>query len=365
MRYFAARVLGAGTALLCPIALLLAQQQPGSAATRPSLVRVGCESCVATLRILADMDCAIMVDGEKLGKIAQDGGKSVGVGLGEHLIAAQAGDLKWQTTLTVDKPGQRLIKTDLQSVKKAIEGLKPWQGDWYGQIYYQQPMGSVTFYYFQSFEVKVEGPRCTITRKFGSANGPPLPASYKMSSVPPTTCSTDKDGFVTDGNVKLALAGGTRSVTFEDGSTHETHSLPLVDAAASTTQGNSDVGEDPLKAGLQAWAGEWEGEVDWQIYASSSSAYSQRHGELSISVGRNSTCSATWNEHEVFHYSSGNVSAGKDHQSTLQCQIQDSHHILIITFEVSDIVKTGTNQAQTKWSNGFTTAPFSLRRTSR
>src|SRR5450432_1203611 len=109
--------------------------------------RVACQTCPATLRIVADETCTVSIDGEKVGAIAQGAGKSVLVGLGEHTIVAEAGKLKWETNLSIDKPGQKLVKTGLQQVERAA----PWRGSWNGQLYYH----ANTSYYFESFQVNV------------------------------------------------------------------------------------------------------------------------------------------------------------------------------------------------------------------
>jgi hypothetical protein len=126
------------------------------------------------------MDSAVSIDGEKVGKIAKDAEKTVEVGLGEHVVVAQAGDLKWQTNLTVDKPGQRLINTDLHSIERTNRFSKAWQGDWRtGRHYYSVNVAGVdgeVGYYFDSIEIKVDGPKCAYTWEQGwnfSFNGPP------------------------------------------------------------------------------------------------------------------------------------------------------------------------------------------------
>jgi len=282
----------------------VAQQSAKPVAPHSAVSRVGCVKCPASLRIIADMDCNISVDGEKVGRIAQDAGKTVEVGLGQHMIVAQNGDLKWQTTFAISKPGQVLVKTDLRSMEKANELAKAWQGDWQTHRYYYNDPAYSFSYYFDSFEIKVEASKCTITWEDGyatSVNGPPNSYATTTNSWP---CTLADDGSVTFvNNVKATGEGTTRNLTYTSDYTHQTHSLHLYSSLAG--QSNAQDESDPLKIATRAWAGDWSGEASTDDPVAGSTSYRTEQESLTIHVALDGSCTAARIWTSTFHYHGG------------------------------------------------------------
>jgi len=71
----------------------------------------------ATLLITADTAATISVDANEIGSFAQDEVRPIRVGLGQHLVRAVAGDLKWEQVVTADKAVQMVVRTGLVEVK--------------------------------------------------------------------------------------------------------------------------------------------------------------------------------------------------------------------------------------------------------
>lgn len=327
---------------------LFAQQSSGapgkSPAQRSSITRVGCQSCAASLRIMADMNCTVAVDGEKVGTIAQDAGKTVEVALGEHMVVAQSGQLKWQTTLTVDKAGQRLIQTDLQSVLRA----QAWQGDWYAEVYYNQPppaAGLPTSYYFESFEIKVSGQSCAIDHASGFviAAAPPnsYPATHNYSA-----CRVDNDRSLTDNIVKATLEGTDRTLAFNSIWTRQQCSLPLTDPA-SAKQASAKARADAQNAADQAkreiisrWQGEWSGEISHDNYVENSTSYATNRVALTIQVQSDGSCSVIEEWSNTFHYHGGDDDNPTESTNTYQCNVVDGQKLHLDNGNFSDVSYT-------------------------
>lgn len=139
--------------------------QRSVAGTAPQ--KINCESCQSSILIIVDRQCKLRVDAQPLGAVAAGESKLVKLDPGDHIIEAQAEDLKWERTVQIVKPGQTIVKTGLSSLKAASR----WVGEWIGGTDY----GEVTFrngdsiqysHYFERFIFRVtrEG-GCTVTHE--------------------------------------------------------------------------------------------------------------------------------------------------------------------------------------------------------
>lgn len=119
--------------------LNMAAGTPTTPPSVQSVLRVGCDNCPSSLLVMVDGACTLQVDGQDLGGVAESGTKLVRVDIGEHLIAAKAGDVRWETVVKVEKPGQVVVKTDFGKAR-ADQVLKSvaakWEGKWFGELYY-------------------------------------------------------------------------------------------------------------------------------------------------------------------------------------------------------------------------------------
>jgi len=267
----------------------------------------------------------------------------------------------------VDKPGQRLVRTDLHSMQQAITGAQPWQGDWYAQLYYHDGNG----YYFESFEIKVDGTKCALTHQTGSGNylvfnAPPR--SYNMSNSV-AACSFAEDGSLISGNVRASAGAGGRTLSFQTLYGGQPSLAPLMDAAVAR-QNNVRVAEDPLRIAARSWVGDWEGQADWRSYASSGDSYTEYRADLTISVGGNGDCSATIKTHGVFYRSDGthpDYMRDNNGGSELDCEVTDARHLHIdANEELPDVVQTGGGSAQVSYRHvgaGTGNVLIQLRRT--
>jgi hypothetical protein len=134
--------------------------------------KINCESCQSSILIVVDQQCRLRVDAQPLGSVAASQSKVVRVDTGEHLIEAQAGDLKWEKIVQVEKPGQIIVRTNLLSAKAADEWVGEWVGEAdYGEVRY--PNGMLFAYHrFErlTFRVSKEG-ACTVARETSLGNG--------------------------------------------------------------------------------------------------------------------------------------------------------------------------------------------------
>jgi hypothetical protein len=73
----------------------------------------------ASLLIVPDVPCRVLLDDKDLGVLVPGHPKSIRVELGDHMIEASAtsGHGKWQNTLSIEKPVQVIVKTE---IKKAL-----------------------------------------------------------------------------------------------------------------------------------------------------------------------------------------------------------------------------------------------------
>jgi len=115
----AALLMGAG-----PVAQQLPPPRPKPKPTAPAPAERK-ERPQATLLITADMAATISVDAKEIGAFAQDEVRTIPVGVGQHLVRAVAGDLKWEHVVTVDKVGQMVVRTGLVELKAQREKNQP------------------------------------------------------------------------------------------------------------------------------------------------------------------------------------------------------------------------------------------------
>jgi hypothetical protein len=138
-----------------------------------SIPKVGCDECLSSLLLVADADCIVRVDGEGPWKISKDGARRVRVGIGEHLVSATLGDVKWEHRVTVEKPGQVIVKTDFgqaQTQATLAKVIAKWVGEWIaGTDYGQVSSRNGSFMYYShfleryTFRISQQG-GCTVIR---------------------------------------------------------------------------------------------------------------------------------------------------------------------------------------------------------
>jgi hypothetical protein len=220
--------------------------------------------------------------------------------VGEHTVIAQAGQLKWEINVTVDKAGQRLIKTGFRPVQR----LQPWQGDWYASLYYSDQSS----YYFESFEFQVKGQDCQIRHDSGFVVANTRPASYPTTGTWTTVCTAADDGSLTDGFVTATVGEGQRTLQFNAIWGGQRYSLPLTDTAsgkraegdAQNAQARAET--DAQEAKLRPWIGEWYGEASGDRPVSGSTSYRTEQEGLTIHVYPDGRCSAAAVWTSTFHY---------------------------------------------------------------
>jgi hypothetical protein len=121
--------------------------------------KIGCDSCPGSLLIIADVDCSVRVDGQDLGKVTAAASKLARVDIGQHLVVASAGDLAWETTITVEKPGQILVKTDFAAARDSAavkNAAAKWEGTWVGRTGYGDNFfGDHYSYHYESYTISV------------------------------------------------------------------------------------------------------------------------------------------------------------------------------------------------------------------
>ncbi len=322
--------------------------QPQQLTAQQPISRVGCDSCPASLRILADMDCAVTVDGVNVGTISQDAGKTVQVDLGEHAVVAQTGKLRWESNITVDKPGQRLIKTQLRVAKMA----EPWQGKWFTQLYYQESKTSgLHAYYFESYQIEVRGVTCRMEHRdgFDVTDGSP---NYKMSTDW-SDCRFEEDGALTNGRVRATIAGTQRNLEFKTIWTDKIYTMPLTDeATARQAVANAQQAEaDRQQATIRRWAGHWEGEASDKQYVGDNGTYTTTKVSLTIDVDDDGGCAAVSTWSDTFHFRGGPGDPPAVNTRYGKCTITDQRKLHISLGEFDDVIYTSSGNAVVRYSS--------------
>jgi hypothetical protein len=127
----------------------------------------------SSILIVADKRCSLRVDTQPLGAVAAGQGKLARVSAGDHLIEAQAGGLKWEATVRVEKPGQIVVKTGLSNLKAAAKWVGEWNGSTdYGEVTLRS--GDTAFYahHFERYTIRVmPDSGCSVTHENSFANG--------------------------------------------------------------------------------------------------------------------------------------------------------------------------------------------------
>jgi len=317
--------------------------QPQLPTAQQPISRVGCDSCPASLRILADMDCAVTVDGVNVGTISQDAGKTVQVDLGEHAIVVQAGKLRWESNITVDKPGQRLVKTQLRVAKVAEQ----WQGKWFTQLYYQKPGRS----YFESYQIEVSGLSCRIKHERG--HGAADDSQNRNTSTDWYSCQFEEDGTLTNGSVRATIAGTQRNLEFKTIWTDQTYTMPLTDeatarqAAAKAQQAEAD----RQQATIRRWAGHWEGEASDKRYVGDDGTYTTTKVSLTIDVDDDGGCAAVSTWSYTFHFRGGPGDPPTVNTRYGKCTITDQRKLYISLGEYDDVIYTSSGNAVVTYSS--------------
>jgi hypothetical protein len=161
-------------AMLIPLGLGFAAdtlaKPPAADAGTP---RVGCEQCSSSLLVMSDADCALQVDGQDVGRVADRGTRLVRIDMGEHLISAKAADVSWDTFVRVEKPGQVIVRTNFAKARadQAQRQLaQKWKGRWVGEYRYDKSFTRSATAYYESFGFNVfaDG-SCSVGREGGHA----------------------------------------------------------------------------------------------------------------------------------------------------------------------------------------------------
>jgi hypothetical protein len=287
------------------------------------------------------MDCTVTVDGVNVGTISLDAGKTVQVDLGEHAVVAQAGKLRWESNVTIDKPGQRLLKTQLQNAKL----VEPWQGKWFAQLYYQS--ADRYSYYFESFEIDVRGMTCKLKHVSGhdtTSDGSP---NYRMSTDW-ANCRFEEDGSLTSGSVRATFAGTQRNLEFKTIWTDKIHTLPLTDeatakqAAAQAQQAEAD----RQQATIRRWVGRWEGEGSVKQYVEDGPTYTIDKIDLTVEVDNDGGCEAVSKWTYTFHFRGGPSDPPVTNTRRGKCTIRDQRKLHISLGEfIDDVTLTSSGRA--------------------
>jgi hypothetical protein len=75
-------------------------------------------AATATLLIVVDVAATISIDGKTVGQLDARETRQLPVGKGQHLVAAEAGEDRWETVVDVKEPTQLLVRVQLADVRR-------------------------------------------------------------------------------------------------------------------------------------------------------------------------------------------------------------------------------------------------------